>query len=209
MRLGLFIFLLLIGSNVMAAKTPLIVGVWKSLRADNQDAFIVRPDGTAFRVAAKLEGTWQAADKKSVREFTIQWPDGKNYVQIDQNNQILTAVADSGYKLRMARDSYPPIEIVTATAADEPEYDFKSNKAKAAVQKHQDASRKSNKRNLDSLIRSLEAAFKHERTEGDFDEAIKIRTLSRHSRRGPIQREPQWQVPKARRRARLGFQKML
>jgi len=65
--------------------------------------------------------------------------------------------------------------LVTATVADEPDFDFKSNKAKAAVQKYQDASQKSNKRNLDSLIRSLEAAFKHERTEGDFDEAIKIR----------------------------------
>jgi len=63
----------------------------------------------------------------------------------------------------------------TGAMADEAELDFKSNKAKAAVQKYQDASRKSNKRNLDSLIRSLEAAFKHERTEGDLDEAIKIR----------------------------------
>ena len=63
----------------------------------------------------------------------------------------------------------------TGAVADEAELDFKSNKAKAAVQKYQDASRKSNKRNLDSLIRSLEAAFKHERTEGDFEEAIKIR----------------------------------
>ncbi len=63
----------------------------------------------------------------------------------------------------------------TGAMADEAELDFKSNKAKAAVQKYQDASRKSNKRNLDSLIRSLEAAFKHERTDGDFEEAIKIR----------------------------------
>jgi len=63
----------------------------------------------------------------------------------------------------------------TGAVADEADFDFKSKKAKAAVQKYQDASRKSNKRNLDSLIRSLEAAFKHERTEGDFEEAIKIR----------------------------------
>ena len=65
--------------------------------------------------------------------------------------------------------------LATATLADEADFDFKSKKAKAAVQKYQDASRKSNKRNLDSLIRSLEAAFKHERTDGDFEEAIKIR----------------------------------
>jgi len=74
--------------------------------------------------------------------------------------------------------------LATATAADEPEFDFKSNKAKAAVQKYQDASRKSNKRNLDSLIRSLEAAFKHERTDGDLDEAIKIRDAIKALKKG-------------------------
>ena len=74
--------------------------------------------------------------------------------------------------------------LTTATVADEPDFDFKSNKAKAAVQKYQDASRKSNKRNLDSLIRSLEAAFKHERTEGDFEEAIKIRDAIKSLKNG-------------------------
>ena len=74
--------------------------------------------------------------------------------------------------------------LATAAVADEPEFDFKSNKAKAAVQKYQDASRKSNKRNLDSLIRSLEAAFKHERTDGDFEEAIKIRDAVKSLKKG-------------------------
>ena len=74
--------------------------------------------------------------------------------------------------------------FATTTLADESEFDFKSNKAKAAVQKYQDASRKSNKRNLDSLIRSLEAAFKHERTEGDFEEAIKIRDAIKSLKNG-------------------------
>ena len=43
---------------------------------------------------------------------------------------------------------------------------------------------KSNKRNLDSLIRSLEAAFKHERTDGDLEEAIKIRDTIKALKKG-------------------------
>ena len=74
--------------------------------------------------------------------------------------------------------------LVTASYADDAEFDFKSNKAKAAVQKYQDASRKSKKRNLDSLNRSLEAAFKHERTEGDFEEAVKIRDAIKSLKNG-------------------------
>ena len=74
--------------------------------------------------------------------------------------------------------------LVTSTLADDAEFDFKSNKAKAAVQKYQDASRKTNKRNLDSLIRSLEAAFKNERTDGDLEEAIKIRDTIKALKKG-------------------------
>ena len=74
--------------------------------------------------------------------------------------------------------------LVTAVVADEAEFDFKSNKAKAAVQKYQDASRKSKKQNLDALIRSLEAAFKYERTDGDFEDAIKIRDAIKSLKKG-------------------------
>ncbi len=46
-----------VASNVMTAKTPLIVGVWK----DGASVWIVRPDGTAFNNAHRVvEGRWKA-----------------------------------------------------------------------------------------------------------------------------------------------------
>ena len=66
----------------------------------------------------------------------------------------------------------------TMLCADEPQLDLKSKKAKAALEKYNEATRKIKKlekRSRNDLVRTLEAALKYERTEGDLDEAVKIR----------------------------------
>ena len=70
------------------------------------------------------------------------------------------------------------ILVVPPVRADELKFDLKSKKAKIAIQKYNEAKRKIKKlekRSRTDLIRTLEGALKYERTEGDLDEAIKIR----------------------------------
>ena len=66
----------------------------------------------------------------------------------------------------------------TGVVADEADFDFKSKKANIAIEKYEATIKKAKaveKRNRVDLILALEAALKYERTEGELDEAIKIR----------------------------------
>ena len=72
----------------------------------------------------------------------------------------------------------------TGAVADEADFDFKSKKAKAAVQKYKDEMRKAKKRNGNTLLRSLQSALKHERTDGDLDEALKIQVAVKELKKG-------------------------
>ena len=116
MRPGLFVFLLLITSNVMAAKTQLIVGVWKSVDM----VWIFRPDGTALRLMPNgsenkiSQGIWTKNSKKS-NEFIVKWKDSWNSInglRVSKSKEQLSAydAKGSGWNAEFLRDSYPPIE---------------------------------------------------------------------------------------------------
>ena len=71
--------------------------------------------------------------------------------------------------------------------ADEADFDFKSKKANIAIEKYEATIKKAKaveKRNRVDLILALEAALKYERTEGELDEAIKIRDAIKALKKG-------------------------
>ncbi len=75
----------------------------------------------------------------------------------------------------------------TGAVADEADFDFKSKKANIAIEKYQATIKKAKaveKRNRVDLILTLEAALKYERTEGELDEAIKIRDAIKALKKG-------------------------
>ena len=77
--------------------------------------------------------------------------------------------------------------FVTGAVADEADFDFKSKKANIAIEKYQATIKKAKaveKRNRVDLILALEAALKYERTEGELDEAIKIRDAIKALKKG-------------------------
>jgi len=140
MRPGLFVFLLLIASNVMAAKTPLIVGVWKHPEGG---VVIARPDGTlhtSIWKGAEGKGRWSAADKKGY-DYIFRWQtktknvdqikvsrDGKSYAGF--NNQFNTVI-----RWQMVRDSYPPPEKATKKKPAKPvkKQPARQNKTKVRI----------------------------------------------------------------------------
>ena len=77
--------------------------------------------------------------------------------------------------------------LINPAYADEGNFDFKSKKAKAAIEKYQATIKNAKaveKRNRVDLILALEAALKYERTEGELDEAIKIRDAIKALKKG-------------------------
>ena len=110
MRPGLFVFLLLIASNVMAAKTPLFVGAWRN----ENDVWIVRPNGTAYSTSyGGEECKWKAANKTGY-EFLIQRPNGDiAQVRINKDKKNLSGFFPPDARWQMVRDSYPPPEKAT------------------------------------------------------------------------------------------------
>ena len=75
----------------------------------------------------------------------------------------------------------------TGATADEADFDFKSKKANIAIEKYEATIKKAKaveKRNRVDLILALEAALKYERTEGELDEAIKIRDAIKALKKG-------------------------
>ena len=105
MRPGLFVFLLLIGSNVMAAKTPLVVGVWKDERMNPTGILIARPDGTAHNHVEK-DGNWRATSKTGY-DFIITYQNGNTEsVKISRDKNSLSYFS-GGQPYTLVRDSYP------------------------------------------------------------------------------------------------------
>ena len=114
MRPGLFVFLLLIASNVLAAKTPLIVGVWKAV--DGKSIWLVRPDGTAYNSFRKNEGRWRLANKSGY-DFIFSWQEGDgspDHVKISRDKKTFEGFHPSkNTRWTQIRDSYPPPEKAT------------------------------------------------------------------------------------------------